>query len=281
MGRIPFLKWVGGKGRLLPRLGPLLPLSFTGTYWEPFLGGGAMFFFLRPQQAVLSDTNEELIRTYRAVREHPRDVAHAFERLVSKYWSPSGFAEVVKMQPGKMSDFAVAGRMLFLNRTAFNGLYRVNSKGQFNAPWGKYPQPTVLDLLDISLKLDQASNVMYGRTDIRTGDFEWILAGAEEGDFVYLDPPYVPLSETASFTSYAAGGFGPDDKKRLALLCTRLTKKGVRWMLSNSYNEVTKTLFDPATMPGVNHAVITAPRAVAAKSSSRSSVKELVIRNYT
>ena len=277
----PFLKWVGGKGRLLPKLKPLFPPLITGRYWEPFLGGGAVYFGLAPFTAVLSDINEELVRTYRAVRERPRDVVHSFERLVSDSWSPSGFARIVKKRPGTMDDYEAAGRMLFLNRTAFNGLYRVNQSGQFNAPWGKYPQPTNQQLLEISLRLDAASTAMWGHTDIRCGDFEVILAGAEKGDFVYLDPPYVPLSETARFTGYAAGGFSLADQARLALLCTRLTKKGVRWMLSNSYNEATETMFDPETMSGVNHTIITAPRAVAAKGSSRKAVKELVIRNYT
>lgn len=265
----PFLKWAGGKGRLLEQLRPLLPSSVE-TYFEPFLGGGAMFFDLQTRPAMLSDVNPALVRTYKAVQ---LDVERVISYLESLMPAPSAeaYAQVrARYNQGFHERAAHAAHFIWLNRLCFNGLHRVNKRGHFNVPYGRYKNPRVLD----SDGLRACSKALQG-TVVREGGFEIVLEAAREGDFVYLDPPYVPVSETASFTAYAKDGFGPDEQIALLYMCRELDARGVRFMLSNSNSPSIHALY-----AGLNITEIKAPRSIAAKAGSRSAVGELVIRNY-
>ncbi|MBI2376753.1 MAG: DNA adenine methylase [Deltaproteobacteria bacterium] len=227
----PFLKWVGGKTQLLDQLLRLVPPSFRG-YHEPFLGGGAMFFALARggrldgARVELSDVNEELVDTYSAVRDRARAVV---SELNQHRHDRAYYYEVRAQDPASLSPAARAARMLYLNRCGFNGLYRVNRKGEFNVPFGRYTNPRICDEENI---LAASSALSRARVSFR--DFEHVVEHAAPGDFVYFDPPYVPLSTSSSFTSYAKGGFGEPEQNRLAETFESLTRNGVYCMLSNS-----------------------------------------------
>ena len=227
----PFLKWVGGKGQLLQRLLPNIPEGF-GNYHEPFVGGGALFFALTRErklvrkQANLSDVNEELIDTYRALRDSVDDV---IEALAQHRYESEYYYEVRAVDPWGLTRAERAARMIFLNRCGFNGLYRVNKSGQFNVPFGRYTNPKICD--DENLRA--VSKGLRG-VSIEHRPFMSVGQRAEAGDVVYFDPPYVPVSPTANFTSYAQNGFSETDQESLARLVERLCDRGVHVMLSNS-----------------------------------------------
>ena len=203
----PFLKWVGGKTSLLPELLKHVPPRLRG-YHEPFVGGGALFFAVRPRRASLSDHNAELVHTYRTVRD---DVYGVLDALARHVYERAHFEQVRALDPQRLEPAARAARFIYLNKTCFNGLWRVNRAGRFNVPIGRYKNPRFND----PSTLITASHALQG-VSIERAPFEESLARAAPGDFVYLDPPYDPLSETASFAGYTADGFGWDDQKRLA-----------------------------------------------------------------
>ena len=221
----PFVKWVGGKRQLLPRLLPHVPQRF-GRYFEPFVGGGALFFSLAPEFAALNDGNARLVRTYRTIRDRVEDVV----ALLRTYPHDRDFfmsLRAVDIDAG--TDVEVAAWFIYLNRTAFNGLYRVNSRGGFNVPFGRYKNPTICDAENL-----RACAAILKGASITHGDFEAVVADAHPGDFVYFDPPYVPLTATSDFTSYTAEGFTDADQVRLRDVALRLKAGGVAVMLSNS-----------------------------------------------
>lgn len=227
----PFLKWVGGKRQLLPELLGLLPERWS-AYHEPFLGGGALFFALHRAgrlngiPVVLSDVNAELITTYSAVREQVEQVI----ALLSSYPHEAQFYyELRTMRPEQLSPVEAAARMMYLNRTGFNGLYRVNSRGEFNVPFGSYKNPRLVDADNL-----RAVSLALREVQLRQSDFEQVLCAAMPGALVYLDPPYVPVSTTASFTDYASGGFGLEQQERLAAAFAAAAARGVWVVLSNS-----------------------------------------------
>src|SRR5580692_3293423 len=201
----PFLKWAGGKRQLLSQLRPFIPADF-GHYYEPFLGGGALFFDLVPARATLSDTNERLIRTYRAIRDKVNDV---IEILKHYRHDKDVFLALRRKDIDKAGDVEVAAWMVYLNRTAYNGLYRVNKRNVFNTPFGDYDAPRICD----PVNLRACSKALRGMT-LETRSFEQVGDVAELGDFVYFDPPYVPLGPSASFTSYTAAGFDSRAQRR-------------------------------------------------------------------
>jgi DNA adenine methylase len=227
----PFLKWAGGKTRLLPELRKRVPSSY-GTYYEPFLGGGSMFFDLAPARAVLSDANLDLVRTYIAVRDDvdgliDRLLAHARDHALS---GKDHYTMVRFLDPRRMTDVNCGARMIYLNKTCFNGLWRVNKSGLFNVPMGKFKTPpTICD--EDNLRLCSAA--LKGKV-IDYLRWEEIEQRVDYGDFVYFDPPYVPVSTTANFTGYTKDRFGPDDQKRLAHLAIRLHRNGAHVLVSNS-----------------------------------------------
>ncbi|MCC6624105.1 MAG: DNA adenine methylase [Deltaproteobacteria bacterium] len=265
----PVLKWAGGKSRLLPELVSRLPSprQWTGVYHEPFLGGGALFLHLRPARANLADANPELVNLYEVIRD---DVEALIADLGRHTHERTYYYAVRALDAAGLGRVERASRFVFLNRTCFNGLYRVNRRGQFNVPFGRYDNPNLCP----AERLRAVSRVLAG-ADLAHRDFEDAVAGARRGDFAYFDPPYVPLTRTASFTSYTAGDFGEDDQRRLAATVRRLARRGVRCMVSNSDAPLVHELYE-----GLRIERILAPRAISRAADSRKPVSELVIRTY-
>lgn len=261
----PFLKWVGGKGQVLPSLLSLVP-HFTGTYHEPFLGGGALYFALRPRRAILADCNHRLIRTYRGLRDHPDQV---IARLRESPYEKSFYLAQRDRPIDTESDLDVAAWMIYLNRTGFNGLYRVNRRNQFNVPFGRHTRPLVCDELNL-----QACSAVLQRAQLLHDSFESVESRARPGDFVYFDPPYEPLSHTSNFTSYSSGGFTIGDQERLRDLALRLKRRQVHVLLSNSAAEPIYALYE-------HHFEVhevQALRKVNCRREGRGRITELIIR---
>ena len=262
----PFLKWAGGKTELLPELIRRLPRSFN-TYWEPFLGGGALFFSVNPASAVLSDLNEELVNCYEVVKT---DLEGLLIELSKHRNSRSHFIEIRKVQPWRLDPISRAARLIFLNKTCFNGLYRVNQKGEFNVPYGKYTNPNFCD--ERSLR---AASKSLKDTEILYRDFRFLLYRAQPGDFVYFDPPYNPVSTTSSFTSYSESPFGEREQKALRAVFEALDDRGCHVMLSNSDTELIRKLYRH-----FNVQEVLASRAINCQGQNRGKISELIIRNY-
>jgi len=266
----PFLKWAGGKTQLLPELLRRTPSRYN-RYLEPFLGGGALYFALQPKTAYLSDFNPELVNCFEVVRS---DLAALKEELKKYRYDKEMYYEVRELD--RKADYAStapvarAARFIYLNKTCFNGLYRVNSKGHFNVPFGAYKDPTILD----APNLTACSNALQSAV-IKTGSFEEIVDVAEKDDFVYFDPPYAPVSETADFTQYVSGGFDESSQEVLLLTCLKLHQKGVKWMLSNSNTNIIQELYR-----GFKVETVEAGRAINSKAEKRGPILELIIRNY-
>jgi DNA adenine methylase len=265
----PFLKWAGGKGQLIGQLRPLFPTRF-GRYFEPFVGSGAVFFAIAPRVAVLSDVNRELIDCYRAVQKHVEEVIAALS--VHEY-DERYYYRVRQMDPASMTLPERAARTIFLNKTGYNGLYRVNRSGEYNVPFGRHINPGFRhpDRLD---NLRACSLALRG-VGLKVRDFADLVRDARPGDFVYFDPPYVPASRTADFTAYAAGGFGWDEQERLAEVFCALTKKGVFGMLSNSDTAAVRKLYASFRIDAV-----LASRSINSRGDRRGKVGEVVVRNY-
>ncbi len=274
----PFLKWAGGKGQLLKEIRKYIPREF-GTYFEPFVGAGAVLFDLQPPRAVINDANEELINCYRVIKSNPEELiklAAEHERNDSKDY----FIRLRELDRGKpglraLTPEARAARVLYLNKTCFNGLFRVNRDGQFNAPYGKRDKsPQVVNpevIRAVSCYLNEA------RVKIRSGDFREAVTGAAAADFVYFDPPYHPVSDSASFTGYAAGGFGEEEQKSLKRLCDELTERGCRILLSNSATDFVRELYGDESRYAV--AEVQARRNINSVGARRGKVGELLIFN--
>lgn len=227
----PFVKWVGGKRQLLRQfreLGLYPPEDFnpvTNTYYEPFVGGGAVFFDLLPKNAELSDLNKELVVTYNVIKNN---VDELIESLQKHIYDKEYYLEVRAKKVENLSDIEVASRFIFLNRTGFNGLYRVNKSGQFNVPFGRYNNPVICDEDNLRRVSDALQDVT-----ITHQDYKNVLKTAKGGDFIYLDPPYYPINATSSFTSYTAEGFLEKEQTELRDTFVKLHKKGCFVMLSN------------------------------------------------
>jgi len=259
----PFLKWAGGKRQLLPELRARMPATF-GRYFEPFVGGGALFFDVAPKEATLADVNDRLIRTYRAVRDSVENVIGLLETYP---YEREFFDRMRALDVDSLGDVGVAAWFIYVNRAGFNGLYRVNRAGRFNVPFGRYTNPTICD----APTLRACSEALQG-VELRVSDFAAL--GAVAGDFVYFDPPYVPLSATSSFTGYASGGFGLDDQRRLRGVARSLAERGVHVLLSNSSSPLVRDLYGgpPFVIEEVN-----ATRAINSKTEGRGAVKEVLI----
>jgi DNA adenine methylase len=275
----PFLKWAGGKGQLLPALSERLPERFL-RYHEPFVGGGALFFHLWNSGrlrygATLSDFNRELIECYQAVRDHAEELIARLLAHKPRFSDQDYFYEIRSWdrQPGFATRPMVerAARTIFLNRTCYNGLYRVNSRGQFNVPHGRYANPRVLDAPGLA----SASDALQ-RAELSCDDFETACAHARAGDFVYLDPPYYPLTATARFTDYTVAAFGPAEHGRLRDAFEELTRRGVHALLSNSDHEAVRALYEGR---GYGIEVVRMSRAINSVGSKRQPVAELLIDN--
>lgn len=265
----PLVKWVGGKTALLGEILPRLPAKIK-TYYEPFVGGGAVFFALaserRFKRAVLGDMNPELVTTYQTVANNCEAVIEALSRHV---YDEDYYYKIRALDPSKLDPVAVSARFLYLNRAGFNGLYRVNRKGQFNVPFGRYTNPTICDVA----RLRAASEVL-GTATACPFDFEKLVRPARSGDAVYFDPPYVPVSETANFTSFVKGGFTDAAQARLRDTAQALVDRGVFVLLSNSDTPLVRKLYK-----GWKIEKVRAPRRVNSKGDKRGDVGELLISN--
>lgn len=266
----PFLKWAGGKGRLLSQYEPSLPQTID-TYYEPFLGGGAVFFHLagRVRRAVLGDINPELVNVYCCVRDSVEPLIRHL-RNHQRWHSPDYYYQVRQRQ-SLSSPIERAARLIYLNKTCYNGLYRENSRGHFNVPVGNYKNPTICDA-----SLLRAASKALQIADIQTFSFEALLERRLSAqDFIYFDPPYHPLSPTSSFTGYSRYGFTGADQKRLAELFGTLAAQGLRVMLSNSDCEFVRELYQ-----GFRLQPILAARAINSRAGRRGKIGELLITTY-
>ncbi len=265
----PFLKWAGGKGRLIGQYIRHFPSNYS-NYYEPFLGGGAVFFHLRPKLSILTDINADLITTYRCVRDNLQELIFLLKE--HECYHSRDYYYSLRANPGK-TEVEIAARFIYLNRTCFNGLYRVNSKGQFNVPLGKYDKPKVcqVDLLFSASELLQ-------NAEVRVADFEQILHCAHNSDdFVYFDPPYHPISETSYFTAYSRHPFGEIEQKRLRDSCAELSSRGVKVMVSNSDCPFIRQIYSEINF---NIYPIKANRAINSNVKKRGTIGELIITSY-
>lgn len=265
----PFVKWAGGKRQLINLLIDNAPTSF-GRYFEPFVGGGALLFALLPSAATITDANPELINAYQIIRD---ELPALMKDLARHRNDEEYFYAIRAKQPARLSAVKRASRFLYLNKTCFNGLYRENSKGEFNAPFGKYVNPKILDqenLTAVSAYLNDSDVAIYHR------DYKAVLDEARPGDFVYFDPPYYPLTQTASFTKYVGADFGPDNQQDLAAVFGELARRNVYVMLSNSNTEFIKNLYQ-----GHRIQQVAASRAINCKGSKRGKeLNEVLVRSW-
>ncbi|MCX5769324.1 MAG: DNA adenine methylase [Candidatus Hydrogenedentes bacterium] len=269
----PFLKWAGGKtgllAELLERVEAAQPFS---SYFEPFIGGGALFFELArlgrlPGCAVLSDANVNLVSAYLGVRDHVDAVIRALLRHKSLH-SRDHYYAVRDAAPRSLP--ARAARVIYLNRTCFNGLYRENSRGRFNVPMGRYKNPRICDESNL-----RACSKALQPAQLAVKPFQHVLDAGRTGDFVYFDPPYHPLSKTSSFTSYDRAGFGEKDQRLLADVFAQLSARGVKCLLSNSMTDLVRHLYADFTIEEVY-----APRHVNSRPDRRGKIPEALIRNF-
>ncbi len=273
----PFVKWAGGKRQLIPILTENLPKSF-GTYYEPFIGGGALLFHIlterKGQKCSISDLNSDLVLTYTTIRDKIDGLISSLKNHEKNYQKDSKTYYYSVRESNPRSEIEKTSRLLFMNRTCFNGLYRVNSKGKFNVPLGRYTNPNIVNednLRSVNAILNTS------KIAIKCRDFESVLRDAKKGDLVYFDPPYQPVSDTANFTSYTNKSFTYDDLNRLAELCLKLDSKGCKVLLSNSDSKEVAKIFSDKPWK-INK--IQANRSINSNSKKRTGHFELLIKNY-
>ena len=273
----PFVKWAGGKRQLIPILNQNLPESF-GTYYEPFLGGGALLFHIltdkNGQKCSISDLNSDLVLAYTTIRDRVDSLIASLKNHEKNYQKDSESYYYSIRESNPRSAIEKTSRLIFLNRTCFNGLYRVNSKGKFNVPLGKYSNPNIVN----EENLYAVSSILQSsRISIKCRDFEAVLRDAKKGDLVYFDPPYQPTSATANFTSYTNKDFTYDDLTRLAELCLKLDSRGCNVLLSNSDSKEVADIFakNPWKITRIE-----ANRSINSNSKKRTGHFELLIKNY-
>lgn len=262
----PFLKWAGGKGQLLAQYHGFYPTQY-GRYFEPFLGGGAVFFDLGPRRAVLSDVNPELVNVYECVRDRVDRLIPLLQEHQRRHDREHYYRVRARVPRHRIQR---AARLLYLNKTCFNGLYRENAKGQFNVPMGRYHNPRICDP-----DLLQAAAQALAGVEIHRRPFTEVVHQAQPGDFVYFDPPYFPLSPTSSFTAYSRYAFGEPEQIQLRDTFVHLAQRGVQVMLSNSDCPLIQDLY--SSWP--RHP-IAATRAINSKADRRGKITELLITSY-
>lgn len=272
----PFVKWVGGKRQLLRqfRMLELYPPEHfdpkKGRYFEPFVGGGAVFFDLLPEKAFLSDMNFELVTTYNVIKNNVEGLITSLKKY--KY-DKDFFLKVRSQNPKKLSDLQIASRFIFLNRAGFNGMYRVNSRGEFNVPFGRYTNPIICDAKNLRKASKALKNV-----EIKHQDYKAVLKKAKKGDFIYFDPPYYPVSKTASFTSYTKDSFLDKEQIELRDTFLELHKRGCFVMLSNSDTPFINKIY--SRHKGVRISKVEAGRAINSKGTNRGKITEVLVTNY-
>ncbi|MBB6444033.1 DNA adenine methylase [Bacillus benzoevorans] len=271
----PFLKWAGGKRQLLPEIRKYIPQSIN-TYYEPFIGAGAVLFDLQPKKAVINDVNIELVNIYHVVKHNVDELIDTLKKHEngneSDYFYAIRCLDRNKEEYTQLSAVEKAARMIYLNKTCFNGLFRVNSKGQFNVPFGKYKNPQI-----VNENILRAVHTYLSTNDVTilNRDFSDVTAPAEKGDFVYFDPPYDPLSDTSSFTSYSLDGFRKEDQIRLRDTFAELDKKGCKVLLSNSATDFIKDIYSDFHIE-----IVSATRNINSVASKRGKIDEVLVMNY-
>lgn len=268
----PFLKWAGGKRQLLPEIRKHIPKKYN-TYYEPFVGAGAVLFDLQPKKAVINDVNVELVNVYNVIKNNVEELIEDLK----KHENDKDYFYAIrdldrKPEYNELSPIEKASRLIFLNKTCFNGLFRVNSQGQFNVPFGKYKNPKIVN--DIVLKA--VHNYMNSNdVTIKNEDFETVVENAKKGDFIYLDPPYDPVSDTSSFTGYSLNGFNKDDQIRLRDTFAELDKRGCKVLLSNSSTDFINDIYSDFHIE-----IVSATRSINSVASKRGKIEEVLVINY-
>jgi DNA adenine methylase len=274
----PYLKWAGGKRQLLSEIKKYLPKNINDyTYFEPFVGAGAVFFELQPRKAVINDFNSQLILTYNVIKENVEDLIVLLKKYKEKN-NEKNFYEIRNLDRNtekfnRLSKIEKAARLIFLNKTCFNGLYRVNSQGLFNVPYGKHRNPAICE----EIVLRQISNYLNeNEIGILNCDFEQAVAAADKNSFIYFDPPYHSPDKT-NFTGYQADGFGEKDQERLRNAIITMTGRGVKCLLSNSDTDYIRELYDRQFFDIIS---VQAKRAINSDSAGRGNVNELLVINW-
>lgn len=269
----PMLKWVGGKRQLLSEIVPMID-NKCSTYVEPFIGGGAVLFSMQPKKAIINDYNYELINVYKTVRDNLDELLELLKKHETNN-SSEYYYEIRALDREecfrRMSNVEKAARIIYLNKTCYNGLYRVNSSGQFNSPYGRYKNPNIVN----EVVLRAISN--YFNTNnitILNGDYREAIKNLEKDSFVYLDPPYMPISTSSSFTGYTEGGFGYSNQIQLKEECDKLTKQGIRFVQSNSDCGVIRDLYKDYKIKTVK-----AKRSINSVAVKRGEINEVLIYN--
>lgn len=270
---IPFVKWVGGKRQLLDEIDKYIPKHYT-KYYEPFLGGGAVLFHIQPSDAVVNDTNEELINLYTVIKESPEKLILDLKKHQNDedYFYEVRSWDRDKSKFDSLSDIEKASRIIFLNKTCYNGLFRVNNAGEFNSPFGRYKNPNIVNEVTIRAvsKFLNKNGITFYNTD-----YKKVLSWTRKGAFVYLDPPYDPVSDSANFTGYTSSGFDKEEQQRLKEACDKLNERGVKFLLSNSSTDFIREIYkDYEIIP------VQAKRNINSKGCSRGDVTEVLVRNY-
>lgn len=269
----PVVKWAGGKRQLLSDIMPFIPERYA-AYCEPFLGGGAVLFALQPEAAIVNDINADLIQTYEVIRDQVEDLISALEAHVNEadhYYRVRRWDREHEFYV-RLGRVERAARIIYLNKTCYNGLFRVNNAGEFNTPFGRYKNPDFVNATNLR-KVSQY--LQRAQITFRSGDYFALLSEIKSDDFVYLDPPYDPVSRTASFTGYVKGGFNQDEQLRLKEFCDRLDAENVKFLLSNSSTEFIRDLYQ-----GYEVTTVKARRVVNSAAGKRGRVDEVLIRNY-
>lgn len=271
---VPFLKWVGGKRQLIDVINPLLPSNFSKLkYYEPFIGGGAIFFHFQNKNSSINDFNGDLVNAYQVVKDNLEELLVNLGKHLN---TSEYFYKIRELDRSedfkKVSSIEKASRLIYLNKTCYNGLYRVNNSGEFNSPFGSYKNPNIINepVLRAVSKFLQDNKI-----DITNSDYADAVSSADEKSFIYFDPPYHPISNSSNFTGYVQGGWQELDQQRLKQTCDELTNRKVKFLLSNSSNEFIKDLYKDYFITTVQ-----ASRAINSVGDKRGAVDELLIRNY-
>lgn len=267
----PILKWVGGKRQLLAELINLMPKKYN-RYFEPFVGGGALFFEIKPKNALINDSNTELINLYETIRDECQELIDdiAKHKNEAEYYYQIRSLDRDPQIWNSLSKVQRASRLIYLNKTGYNGLYRVNSKGENNVPFGRYKNPTYVDISN----LWECSKLLKD-TQITCDDFTSIVDKVQKGDFVYFDPPYAPISKTSSFTSYSKESFNNMTQCLLKEICIEIDKKGAFFMLSNSHTDFILDLYKH-----FNIHIVQAKRSINSNAELRGKINEVIATNY-
>ena len=273
----PVLKWVGGKRQLISDIEPLIPKKIS-TYVEPFVGGGAVLFHLQPKKAIINDFNKELMNVYQVIKDNPNELIKVLKEHKDLN-SEDYFYEIRSLDRRddfeNLSSVQKAGRIIYLNKTCYNGLFRVNRAGFFNTPYGKYKNPSIVN--EVTIK---AISNYFNSANIKflTGDYKEALKSLRRGAFVYFDPPYMPISSSSSFTGYTEHGFDYEKQVELRDECLKLHDRGVKFLQSNSYSPEILELYSDQKV--FNIEIVKAKRSINSQSDKRGEISEVLIYNY-